>query len=101
MLAEYGELKNDTSLAMARELHEALGRAVSIPDLGALRELLDAAQADGSIRADLTAEDVFLLVGFLWRIERTPDRVERAERMLDVIINGLRAAPTAPHHPLT
>jgi len=96
MLADYGQLKSETSEAMTRVLHEALGRAVQSPDLGALEMLLTAAQQEGSIRADLTAEDVFLLVGFLWRLDRAPDRTERAERMLDVVLIGLRHSPRLP-----
>jgi AcrR family transcriptional regulator len=90
MLAEYGRLKNGLGDALASALHEALGRVVQTPDLGALRTLLEAAQADGSIRADLTAEDVFLLVGFLWRLDRAPDRRERAGRMLDTVLRGMQ-----------
>lgn len=66
------------------------------PDLGALRTLLAAGQADGSIRSDLTAEDVFLLLGFLWRLDRTPDRAARAERMLDAVMRGLQVIDNGP-----
>jgi AcrR family transcriptional regulator len=94
MLAGYGRLKNGLSDAMTSALHEALGRAVQTPDLSALRTLLDAAQADGSVRKDLTAEDVFLLVGFLWRLGLVPDRDARAERLLDTVLHGLQSART-------
>ncbi|WP_181427447.1 TetR/AcrR family transcriptional regulator [Curtobacterium sp. MCPF17_011] len=96
MLADYGRLKDDTSDAMTAVLHEALGRAVQTPDLGALRTLLAAGQADGSIRSDLSAEDVFLLVGFLWRLDRAPDRTARAERMLDAVMRGLQVIDSGP-----
>ncbi|RWZ46043.1 TetR/AcrR family transcriptional regulator [Labedella phragmitis] len=96
MLADYGRLKNALGDAMATALHNALGRTVQTPDLSALRTLLEAAQSEGSVRQDVTAEDVFLLVGFLWRIEPAPDRSARTGRLLDAVLRGLQPGPSMP-----
>jgi AcrR family transcriptional regulator len=86
-LANYGRIKKGLSEA----LHAQLGTDNS-PVTYPLELFISAGAADGSIRADINAEDVFLLVGFLWRLELTPDRDERAERLIAVILDGLRAA---------
>jgi hypothetical protein len=43
----------------------------------------------GVLKADLFADDVLLIVTFLWRIPPSPDIEQRAERMLDIIMDGL------------
>lgn len=95
LLADYGRLKSDLSEAMSRALHETLGPPEQLTDLTALETLIAAAQEDGSVRRDCTAADVFLLVGFLWRMGDSPDRPARADRLLDVVLEGLRG----PHAP--
>lgn len=44
------------------------------------------------VRADLDAADVLLLVGFLWRVDRSDDPDGRARRLLGITLDGLRAA---------
>ncbi|HMM93796.1 helix-turn-helix domain-containing protein [Phycicoccus sp.] len=90
-LADYGRLKNGLSEAMGTLVHETIGRRSQVADLTAIELLLRAAQEEGSVRADITAEDLFLLVGFLWRIDPAPNREERAERLLDTVLAGIRA----------
>jgi hypothetical protein len=51
---------------------------------------MNARRADGSIRLDVDADDVFLLVSFLWRLELTQDRAEQATRLISVLLRGLR-----------
>jgi len=62
--------------------------------VGAIDRLLAAGRAQGVVRADLDAEELLLVVGFLWRLDLTGDRDERSARMLDVVMAGL-AAPAA------
>lgn len=89
-LADYGRLKNGLSEAMSALLHQSLGPSAQVADLSALRLLLTAAQDTGAVRTDITAEDLFVLVGFLWRLEPTPDRQQRGERLLEVVLAGIQ-----------
>lgn len=57
---------------------------------GAIDVLLDAGKADETIRGDVDAHDVLILLGFLSRISEA-EAAERADRLLDVISDGLRA----------
>ena len=84
-LADYGRIKKGLSEA----LHAQLGTDTS-PVTYPLELFMNAGHSDGSIRASVDAEDVFLLVGFLWRLELTTDRDQRASRLIEVILDGLR-----------
>lgn len=62
--------------------------------LGALRQLLDAAQRSGAVRADLDTADVKAIVaGCLSRERNQPDPAAR-KRMIAIACAGLRAAAT-------
>jgi len=84
-LADYGRIKKELSGA----LHAKLGTDNS-PVAYPLELFMNAGHSDGSIRAGVDAEDVFLLVGFLWRLELTTDRDRRASRLIEVVLDGLR-----------
>ena len=62
--------------------------------IGAISMLLDAGQEAGAVRNDIEAEEVLLLVGFLWRIEDAA-WAERTARMLDLVMHGLAVTETA------
>ena len=49
-----------------------------------------AGQAAGEIRPDVDADEVLLLVGFLWRIGNDGWE-KRAAHLLDLVMDGLRA----------
>jgi hypothetical protein len=51
----------------------------------------DAGKRDGSIRDDAEAPDVLLLIGALSRT--APGEEDRSQRMLDVILDGIRTHP--------
>lgn len=55
--------------------------------VGALRRLLDAGAADGTVRADLDVEDVIGALRAVWLL---PDDPEKARRILGLIVDGLR-----------
>ncbi|HEY3504540.1 MAG TPA: helix-turn-helix domain-containing protein [Actinocatenispora sp.] len=78
-------------IASTGEDHSALAHACDpIHDTGAV--LVARAQADGSIRPDVTAADVHRMVhGIALITEKLPDRDETEARMLAVLIAGLRA----------
>jgi hypothetical protein len=56
----------------------------------AVGQLIDALVAEGTFRPGLDPADVLLLMDFLWRIGEGPEVDERKERLLDLVIEGLR-----------
>jgi hypothetical protein len=45
----------------------------------------------GSVRPGLDPDDVLLVMGFLWRLDPSDDWEARAARLLDLVMDGLRA----------
>jgi AcrR family transcriptional regulator len=71
--------------------HESLAAEAYEPIVGALTLLLRANEEAGTVRAGLDPDDVLLMMGFLWRIDPASDWRSRSNRLLDVLIDGLRA----------
>ena len=90
-LAQYGRVKH----GLADTLHAAItGRdreETYGPMVEAVDRLLKAGAAAGVFRAGLDAEDVLLALGFLWRIKPGAGAKAQAERLIDLLIAGLRA----------
>jgi AcrR family transcriptional regulator len=57
--------------------------------------LLHANHEAGTIRAGVTADDLFLAVAGLWQIDVDSDWKPRLERLLDLVMDGLRAGAPA------
>ena len=66
--------------------------------LGALRLLLEAGAAAGTLRADVDPRDVMRVMNGIWYLPPGPDWRETVGRMLDLVIDGLRygVPATAP-----
>jgi hypothetical protein len=62
------------------------------PMVRALDQLLKACAAAGAFRSNIDAEDVLLVFGFLWRIKPGLGSKAQARRLIDLLIDGLRAA---------
>jgi AcrR family transcriptional regulator len=92
-LAHYGMTKAGLAdtLNAAGTSHAALAAESYGPVMGALSMLLRANEDAGTIRVGLDPDDVLLLLGFLWRIDPKTDWASRAARILDLVIDGLRA----------
>ena len=74
-------MEASVSRDLAARSHGPIGDAVTL--------LLDAGKDNGSIRPDVDARDVILLIGYLTRLEQ--DEWEaRARHLLQVILDGLR-----------
>ena len=88
-LADYAQVKRGVFAAvegavshgLAADSHGPIGQAVTV--------LLDAGKADGTIRPDVDARDVILLVGYLTRLE-DDEWADRARHLLAVVLDGLR-----------
>jgi AcrR family transcriptional regulator len=90
-LAEYGMTKVGLGDALysTSVTHEGLADESYGPVIGALSSLLEANIAAGTIRPDADADDVLLLMGFLWRIDPASDWRTRSSRMIDLVFDGL------------
>ena len=86
-VARYGQLKYGAAeiihaATSDEEYYEPFVRAIAV--------LLDHGTADGSLKKGLDPEDVLLQLSVLWRIDPERDGEARAERILGLIIDGLR-----------
>jgi hypothetical protein len=90
-VARYGQLK----YGAAEIIHAATSDDEHYePFVRAIAVLLDHGAADGSLKKGLDPEDVLLQLSVLWRIDQERGGEARAERILDLIIDGLRAPGT-------
>ena len=88
-LAGYARVKRGVFAAVEMAVSQDLASHSLGPIGAALTVLLDAGKADGTIRPDVDARDVILLVGYLTRLE--PDEWDaRARHLLGVVLDGLR-----------
>jgi AcrR family transcriptional regulator len=91
-LAQYGMTKVGLADALSSVAsHESLAAEAYEPVIGALSLLLRANEAAGTIRPGLDPDDVLLIMGFLWRIDPRSDWRSRSGRLLDILMDGLKA----------
>jgi AcrR family transcriptional regulator len=90
-LAEYGMTKVGLGEALYSPAvtHDGLADESYGPVIGALHALLSANIDAGTIGPDTDADDLLLLMGFLWRIDPASDWRTRATRMTDLVFTGL------------
>jgi AcrR family transcriptional regulator len=75
------------------------GRRAHQPLFDALSVLVEANRTAGTIEPGTTADDVFLLVGPLWRVDTDEVADARFVRVLDVVMRGLCSAAGSPQGP--
>ncbi len=89
-VAQYARIKRGVFAAVEAGVWQQLS-AHSIGPIGdAVTTLLAAGQADGTIRDDVDARDVILLIGYLTRLS-DDEWDSRARHLLGVVLDGLRA----------
>jgi AcrR family transcriptional regulator len=66
------------------------------PVTSTIATLLKANQEAGTIRPGLDADDLVLAIGGLWQIDPNGDWRSRAGRLLDLVMDGLRAGAPGP-----
>ena len=93
-LAVYGQIKRGLAGAFHSATHKQLAGEGYGPVIGAITLLLDACKKAGAVRGDVEAEEVLLLVGFLWRIDTDDNWAVRTARLLDIVMRGLAASET-------
>jgi AcrR family transcriptional regulator len=94
-LASYGRIKHGLAGALHTVTRAELADEGYGPVIGAITLLLDAGKEQGAMRPDVDAEEVLLLVGFLWRIDLDSDWETRSHHMLDLVMDALRRQPSA------
>jgi AcrR family transcriptional regulator len=88
-VADYAQVKRGVFAAVEGAVSQDLAARSHGPIGDALTALLNAGKADGSIRPDVDARDVILLIGYLTRLEAA-EWDARARHLLEVILDGLR-----------
>lgn len=66
------------------------------PVTSAAEVLLRAGEEAGTIRPGITAEDFMLAIAGLWQLDPHDDWRTRAARLLDLVMDGLRAGAAGP-----
>ncbi|MEU0842064.1 TetR/AcrR family transcriptional regulator [Streptomyces sp. NPDC005962] len=86
---DYAEIKRGVLAALEPAAWQDLVAHSRNPIEGALAQLLDAGKAAGSLRTDVDAHGVLLLIAYLSRLDR--DEWESTARpLMSVILDGLR-----------
>ncbi len=94
-MAYYGRIKHSVADALHAVMNESIQGETYGPMVGAIGQLLRAGEQAGVIRQGVDAEDLLLLMGFLWRTPPGHDGEVRTERLLDLVVESLKAPPSA------
>jgi AcrR family transcriptional regulator len=94
-LAHYGRIKHGLADVLNAATSDGLAGETYEPVIGAITLLLTACERNGSIGQGHDPDDVLLILGFLWRIDPGPGAEARAARLLDLVMQGLRAGAPA------
>lgn len=62
---------------------------------GALERILDTGRVDGTLRADMDANDLLAALAGLWTMPDSPDRDQRAEKLGRFVVAAMSAAGPA------
>ena len=89
-LAVYARMKHGLGEALTRAAENNVVQRTYQPVIQALSILLKAAADAGQIQPDIQPDDVLLLAGALWRVAQDQAGLDQAERLLALILRGLR-----------
>jgi AcrR family transcriptional regulator len=92
-VARYGKLKYGVAEVIHAATNGGLDDEHYEPFLGAITVLLDAGAAEGTLKSGTEPADVLLQLSVLWRIPPGGSSEDRAARILDLIVDGLRSRP--------
>jgi AcrR family transcriptional regulator len=87
-VADYARVKRGVFAAVEASVSRELAAHSQGPIGEALTALLDTGKADGTIRPDIDARDVILLIGYLTRLDQA-EWDARSRHLLQVILDGL------------
>jgi AcrR family transcriptional regulator len=89
-VVEYARVKRGVFAAVTSAVRSDLAGHSIGPIADAVTTLLDAGKADGTLRNDVDARDVILLIGYLTRLDEA-EWDSRAHHVLAIIVDGLRS----------
>jgi AcrR family transcriptional regulator len=89
-LAAYGRIKHGLADALYSVMRETLSDEGYSSIVDAIDLLLEAGKHAGTVRPDIDAEEMLLLVGFLWRIETDATWQSRSSHLLDLVMDATR-----------
>jgi AcrR family transcriptional regulator len=89
-LAASVRAKHGLGEALATPNAQALIDSTYGPVTAAIEQLLDAAADSGDARSGIDPSDVLLLLSALWRVPVTDAGLVQADRILELVIDGLR-----------
>jgi AcrR family transcriptional regulator len=89
-LADFVQLKRGLGEALQTPMLQEVTDSAYAPVVSAVGELIAACAADGSMREGLDPEDVLLMMSFMTRVEPTSAASARADRAMELAIQGLR-----------
>lgn len=98
-LAQYAMAKAGLAGALREATAAAPGTLKSLahgPLTEAVTLLLAANEKEGTIRPGVTSDDFMLAIAGLWMIDPHSDWQSRAGRLLDLVMDGLRAGAPGP-----
>jgi AcrR family transcriptional regulator len=82
----------DTLLAMI-ESGEIAHAQTRTELLAAITTILDAGRGAGDLRSDVTAEDIAAMLIGIFTVAPRPEHEAKADRLLNLLMDGLRSAP--------
>lgn len=89
-LGVFGRIKHGVAGVLQAATRADLAGEHYGPVMEAIERLLGACKAAGLMRPDVAAEELLLLVSFLWRGDREPGWEDRSRHMLEIVMDGLR-----------
>jgi AcrR family transcriptional regulator len=89
-LAAYIRIKHGLGEALHNAAIQNAIDETYAPVAAAVRTLLDACVADGSVRPGLDPADVLLLMGYLWRVGPGADGIAQGRRLTQIVLDGIR-----------
>ncbi|MCI3273413.1 TetR/AcrR family transcriptional regulator [Streptomyces cylindrosporus] len=89
-LAEYVRVKHGLGEALHTAAAQEAINETYAPVTAAVGQLLTAAQEAAEVRPGLDPADVLLVMGFLWRVPPGEAGLHQADRVLELVIDGLR-----------
>ena len=92
-LAQYAMTKAGLAdaLRQASSTPECSEESRYAPVIGAAQRLLQANEEAGTIRSGVTTDDFFLAIAGIWQIDSKGDWQPRLTRLMDLVMDGLRA----------
>lgn len=84
------------AIRLATSASEGPVKPSPTPVAEAAELLLRTAEEAGTIRPGVTADDFVLAIAGLWQMTPTEDWRPRAARLLDLVMDGLRAGAARP-----